>query len=193
MRSILKLCPKKKKKSRSKIHTHLQKIPFCLNKIFLKVFQKLLFNQNRPYFFLILILKKNKFGGTKATGQSNKKAPRQTSDKECPEGWHRSKGIKVKQGRSQPHSPGWARVPLSSFYLKFRLIFLIFTQTLLIFFLILALQVAHPGRPWLCHWGQTPKGQAMALVALVKFEPWIKAHWNQYQNNHSSSRSLFLK
>ena len=24
-----------------------------------------------------------------------------------------------KQGRSQPHSPGWARVPLSSFFPKF--------------------------------------------------------------------------
>ena len=59
-----------------------------------------------------------------------------------------------RQGRSQPHSPGWARVPLSSFSLKFRLSFLIFPQTLLIFFLILALRgrVAHPGRPWLRHW-----------------------------------------
>ena len=46
-----------------------------------------------------------------------------------------------RQGRSQPHSPGWARVPLSSFFLKFRSIFLIFPQTLLIFFLILALRV----------------------------------------------------
>ena len=45
------------------------------------------------------------------------------------------------QGRSQPYSPGWARVPLSSFFLKSRSIFLIFPQTLLIFFIILALQV----------------------------------------------------
>ena len=30
------------------------------------------------------------------------------------------------QGGSQPHSPGWARVPLSSFFLKSRLSFLIF-------------------------------------------------------------------
>ena len=42
---------------------------------------------------------------------------------------------------SQPHSPGWARVPLSSFFLKFRSVFPIFPQTLLIFFLILALRV----------------------------------------------------
>ena len=45
------------------------------------------------------------------------------------------------QGRSQPHSPGWAKVPLSSFFLKFWSIFLIFPQTLLIFFLILVLRV----------------------------------------------------
>ena len=30
------------------------------------------------------------------------------------------------QGRNQPHSPGWARVPLSSLFLKFWSIFLIF-------------------------------------------------------------------
>ena len=32
------------------------------------------------------------------------------------------------QGSSQPHSPRWARVPLSSFFLKSRLSFLIFPQ-----------------------------------------------------------------
>ena len=41
----------------------------------------------------------------------------------------------------QPHILGWARVPFSSFFLKFRSLFLIFPQTLLIFFLILALWV----------------------------------------------------
>ena len=45
------------------------------------------------------------------------------------------------QGRSQPHSLEWARVPVSSFFLKFWSIFLVFPQTLLIFFLILALRV----------------------------------------------------
>ena len=61
------------------------------------------------------------------------------------------------QGRSQPHSPGWARVPLSSFFLKFWSIFLIFRQTLLIFFPHFGSpggRVAHPGRPWLRHWKQ---------------------------------------
>ena len=33
-----------------------------------------------------------------------------------------------KQGRSQPHTPGWARVPLSSFFLKFLSIILIFSS-----------------------------------------------------------------
>ena len=47
----------------------------------------------------------------------------------------------VAQGRSQPHSSGWARVLLSSFFPQIQLIFLIFPQTLLIFFLILALPV----------------------------------------------------
>ena len=63
------------------------------------------------------------------------------------------------QGRSQPHSPGWARVPLSSFFLKFRSIFLIFPQTLIIFFVILALRV-----------GDSPTregpGYATALLAV---------------------------
>ena len=32
------------------------------------------------------------------------------------------------QGCSQPHSPGWPRLPLSHYFLKFRSIFLIFPQ-----------------------------------------------------------------
>ena len=42
---------------------------------------------------------------------------------------------------SQLHSPGWARVPLSSFFLKLQLFFLTFPQTLLNCFLILTLWV----------------------------------------------------
>ena len=45
------------------------------------------------------------------------------------------------QGRSQPHSPAWARVPLSSFCPQNSMNFPIFPQTLLIFFHILALRV----------------------------------------------------
>ena len=62
--------------------------------------------------------------------------------------------IPMAQGRSQPRSPGWARVPLSSFFLKFWSIFLIFPQTLLIFpphFGSPGGRVARPGRPWLRH------------------------------------------
>ena len=57
------------------------------------------------------------------------------------------------QGRSQPHSSGWARVPLSSFFPQISIIFHIFSQTFLIFFLILALLVGEsptlegPGYP----------------------------------------------
>ena len=61
------------------------------------------------------------------------------------------------QGRSQPHSSGWARVPLSSFFLKLWSIFLIFPQTLLIFFPHFGSpggRVAHPGRLWLRHWSK---------------------------------------
>ena len=48
----------------------------------------------------------------------------------------------IEQGHSQPHSPRWARDPLSSlFSSKFDHGFLFFPQTLLIFFLILALRV----------------------------------------------------
>ena len=45
----------------------------------------------------------------------------------------KKKKKKKKQGRSQLQSPGLARVPLSSFFLKSRSIFLTFPQTLLIF------------------------------------------------------------
>ena len=48
------------------------------------------------------------------------------------------------QGRSQPHSPGCmgkSSTFLINFFLKFWSIYLIFPQTLLIFFLILVLRV----------------------------------------------------
>ena len=70
-------------------------------------------------------------------------------------GWKEHRDIHPVQGRSQPHSPGWARVPLSSFFLKSRLSFLIFPQTFthcLPHFGTPGGRVAHPGRPWLRHW-----------------------------------------
>ena len=50
-------------------------------------------------------------------------------------------GTGLNQGRSQPHQPGWAKLPLSSFFLKFRSIFPTFPQNFIIFFLTLALRV----------------------------------------------------
>ena len=74
--------------------------------------------------------------------------------------YHSSVCNRYLQGCSQPHSPVWARLPLSSFFLKFRsfsfffhfhfLFFFIFPQTLLnSSFFPLGGRVAHPGRPWL--------------------------------------------
>ena len=52
-----------------------------------------------------------------------------------------SSGFIYFQGRSQPHSPGWARVPLSSFFPQTMINYSYFPQTSLIFFLILVLRV----------------------------------------------------
>ena len=60
------------------------------------------------------------------------------------------------QGRSQPHSSGWARVPLSTLFLKFWLIFLIFPQILVISSLF-----------WPSGWASRPPGKALA-TALMK-------------------------
>ena len=61
------------------------------------------------------------------------------------------------QGRSQPHSPGWARVPLSSFSPKFWSFFSYSSSNFSYFlphFGPTGGRVAHPGRPWLRHWLQ---------------------------------------
>ena len=78
------------------------------------------------------------------------------------------------QGRSQPHSAGWARVPLFSFFLKLRSIFLTFPQTLLISFLILALRP--PGKALAtplvsCQsqgWGLPPRLSSRYLLLLLR-------------------------
>ena len=95
------------------------------------------------------------------------------------------------QGRSQPHSPGWARVPLSSFFLKFQSIFLIFPQTLLIFFLILALRVGKsptregPGyatENWACfmRYLKIISTSLKNILSILKQIVWetLKRHWN---------------
>ena len=56
------------------------------------------------------------------------------------------------QGRSQPHSPGWARVPLSSFFPQISINFSSNFTYFLPHFGPPGGRVAHPGRPWLRHW-----------------------------------------
>ena len=56
------------------------------------------------------------------------------------------------QGRSQPNSPGWARVPLSSFFPQISINFSSNFTYFLPHFGPPGGQVAHPGRPWLRHW-----------------------------------------
>ena len=66
------------------------------------------------------------------------------------------------QGCSQPHSPGWARVPLSSFFLKFRSVFLIYPQSLLIF-----------SSFWPSGWVPRLPGKALATPLLWSFYVYI--------------------
>ena len=59
------------------------------------------------------------------------------------------------QGRSQPHSSGRARVPLSSFFPQISIRFSCFSSNFQYFlphFGPPGGRVAHPGRPWLRHW-----------------------------------------
>ena len=63
------------------------------------------------------------------------------------------------QGRSQPHSPGWARVPLSSFFPQILINFSYFSSNFTYFLPHFGPPggwVAHPGRPWLRHWTHEP-------------------------------------
>ena len=55
------------------------------------------------------------------------------------------------QGRSQPHSPGWATVPLSSFFPQILINFSSNFTYFLRHFGPPGGRVAHPGRPWLRH------------------------------------------
>ena len=62
------------------------------------------------------------------------------------------------QGRSQPHCPGWARLPLSTFFPQISINFLIFPQIFLISFLILVLRVGE---------SPTREGPGYATVCIV--------------------------
>ena len=64
------------------------------------------------------------------------------------------------QGRSQHHSPEWARVPLSSFFPQILINFSYFSSNFTYFlphFGSPGGRLAHPGRPWLRHCGQPMK------------------------------------
>ena len=56
---------------------------------------------------------------------------------------------------SQPHSPGWARVPLSSFFPQISINFSYFSSNFTYFLPHFGPPVAHPGRPWLRHSNQS--------------------------------------
>ena len=58
-----------------------------------------------------------------------------------------------KQGRSQPHSPGCARVPLSS----------LFPKILIIFFLFFLKLFSFSSSFWLSGWATRPPGKALAI------------------------------
>ena len=68
------------------------------------------------------------------------------------EEWRPSAEVLDGAGRSQPDSPGWARVPLSSFFPQISINFSSNFSYFLPHFGPPGGQVAHPGRPWLRHW-----------------------------------------
>ena len=69
------------------------------------------------------------------------------------------------QGCSQPHIPGWARVPLSSFFLKFPSYFSYFSSNFPHF-------GPRGGRlgPWLCHWRSAGY---MSFLTLCLLFSWV--------------------
>ena len=66
----------------------------------------------------------------------------------------------LEQGRSQPHSPGWARVPLSSFFPQISINFSSHFTYFLPHFGPLGGRVAHLGRPWLRHCPESLQGRS---------------------------------
>ena len=75
------------------------------------------------------------------------------------------------QGRSQPHSPGWARVPLSSFFPQISIKFSYFSSNFYSFlphFGPPGGRVAHPGRPWLRHC-PIPSYEAVTSTFSLKY------------------------
>ena len=86
----------------------------------------------------------------------------------------------IAQGRSQPHRPGWAKVPLSSFFPQILIKFSYFSSNfphILPHFGPPGGRVVHPQRPWLRHWHSTTigivrftwknKGLLVLIVSIV--------------------------
>ena len=94
------------------------------------------------------------------------------------------------QGRSQPHSPGWAIVPLSSFFPEIWIKFSYFSSNFSHFlphFGPPGGQVAHPGRPWLCHW-KWPIHQILSHHSLF----YITKYKASYEKESKSCNNIFV-
>ena len=87
------------------------------------------------------------------------------------------------QCRSKPHHPGWAKVSLSSRFLKFQSIFPTFPQNFLIFFLTLALRVGESPTREGPGYATGPRDQSQKVLSafwtlreiqLWKFYPCLK-------------------
>ena len=90
------------------------------------------------------------------------------------------------QGRSQPHSPGWARVPLSSFLPQISINFPYFSSNFTYFdFGPPGGRLAHPGRPWLRHYQRTYQAADALLEAYWKRNPTVVLH-NVYMDQNQS-------
>ena len=75
-----------------------------------------------------------------------------------------------RRGRSQPHSSGWARVPLSSFFPQILINLSYFSSNFTLFlphFGSPGGRLDHPGRPWLRHW--VPIGICFDTVVAPEF------------------------
>ena len=78
------------------------------------------------------------------------------------------------QGRSQPHSPGWARVPLSSFFPQILINFSYFSSNFYLF----------SSSFWLSGWASRPSGKVLATPLLMihfwcKYEAYNTLLWIQ--------------
>ena len=95
------------------------------------------------------------------------------------------------QARSQPHSFGWARVPLSSFFPQISINFFFFSSNLTYFLHHFGPpdgRLAHPGKPWQCHWSN---GKSV-MSLLQKFSDRIYCKPCQMVNQSCHSYRNFL-